>query len=105
MQTETNDYARVGRPQSLYVHRLPYGVWVVDGGKTEVLFDRGYCAIAERPVKEPKAARLVEEQVHYPDIRSTKFYYSDRSAPEYVSDDQTKRLESILARFILGRKV
>jgi len=92
--------------QTEYSGRLPYGLWVNPDAREEHLFDRGYHAIATRPLARPWRVTLHSKHrfIDAGPSRVQSYFYNGRTCPQ--SDADTSVLcERILARFCLGRDV
>lgn len=83
-----------------YGGRLPYGLWFDPGTGMETLFDRGYKAIAQRPVSQPEAATLVQPRKHI-DAPVEVWFYTDSDSPS-IRKEAEARCETIFTRFMLG---
>jgi len=93
-------------PQDDYAGRLPYGLWFGPEQGREYLFDRGYNAIASRPVDEPWRVEVYPTR-KFRDAgpgREERYFHSDNKSPR-VCKDAKVRCERILARFVSGRDV
>lgn len=82
-----------------YRARLPYGYWFDPETGMEHLFDRGYCAIASRPVAEPHGGQVHRKRRHI--SCPVEVYFYSGSSPDQESEMRA-RCEEILSRFILG---
>jgi len=83
-----------------YGGRLPYGLWFDPETGMETIFDRGYKAIAQRPVSQPEAAVLVQPRKHI-SAPIEVWFYTDSDSPS-IRKEAEARCETIFTRFMLG---
>lgn len=93
-------------PQDDYAGRLPYGYWYSPAQDCEYLFDRGYNAIARRPLAEPWKVEVFPKRrfVDTGPGRVELTFYLDGSSPRHRAET-TVMCERVLARFVMGRDV
>ncbi|SHJ70793.1 hypothetical protein SAMN05444000_1125 [Shimia gijangensis] len=89
--------------QTNYAGRLPYGLWIDRKGRTEHIFDRGYCGLASRPIDEPWKV-TVHPKRHYIGGDCEVYFYSDATSPK-SSPAALSRAERVLGKFVLGHDV
>ena len=83
-----------------YRGRLPYGISFDPETGMETIADRGYKAIAQRPVSQPEASVLV--QPRKPISAPVKiWFYTDSDSPS-ICKKAAARCETIFTRFMLG---
>ncbi|NDR55380.1 hypothetical protein [Aliiruegeria sabulilitoris] len=91
-----------------YAERLPYGYRFDPETGMEHLFDKGYEAIASRPVAEPWRVTVLPHRKHISAPVTRYFYTTGTDGPilgSRIDKRNRTRLEAILSRFVCGLDV
>lgn len=96
----------MGFPQDDYAGRLPYGYWFSPSQGREYLFDRGYNAIASRPIEKPWEVTIYPKRrfIDAGPGRVEKTFYTDGITPRR-NNGTLAMCERVTARFCMGRDV
>lgn len=84
-----------------YADRLPYGLAYNRDTAVEILFDRGYCAIAIRNTATPQKVHVLEKRAYYPK-HDEQYFALEHGRSQKAKLSNLAFREMILARFICG---